>query len=190
MDSHARLHAELTGFLRQHCSVCEQRHLVLLGWMVTGLLLSQTVCFDQWKRSIPLNRCLPASWQRRCRRWLSNSRIDAEALFALNAVILSHDGGDDPHFVYANQAAADLWRMPVSELIGMPSRLSAPPEHQAERASMLKDAAGSGVLTGYAGERIAQDGTRFLIENATLWTVDYQQGPGQAVVFTTWTELP
>ena len=114
---------------------------------------------------------------------------DAEALFALNAVILSHDGGEDPHFVYANQAAADLWRMPVRELIGMPSRLSAPPERQAERASMLKDAAGSGVLTGYAGERIAQDGTRFLIENATLWTVDYPQGPGQAVVFTTWTEL-
>jgi PAS domain-containing protein len=119
-----------------------------------------------------------------------NTDIDAEALFALNAVILSHDGGDDPHFVYANQAAADLWRMPVSELIGMPSRLSAPPEHQAERASMLKDAAGTGVLHGYSGERIAKDGTRFTIEGATLWTVDYPQGPGQAVVFTMWTVLP
>ena len=82
MDSHARLHGELTSFLRQHCLVCDERHLVLLGWMVTGLLLSQTVCFDQWKRSIPLNRCLPASWQRRCRRWLSNRRIDAEALYS------------------------------------------------------------------------------------------------------------
>ncbi len=119
-----------------------------------------------------------------------NLDSDAEALFTLNAVILSHDGGRDPHFVYANLAAAELWRMPVSELIGMPSRLSAPPEHQAERASMLKDAAGSGVLTGYAGERIAKDGTRFMIEDATLWTVDYPQGPGQAVVFTTWTQLP
>ena len=112
-----------------------------------------------------------------------NADSDAKLLFMLDAVILSHDGGEDPHFVYANQAAADLWRMPVSELIGMPSRLSAPPEHQAERASMLKDAAGSGVLTGYAGERIAKDGTRFMIEDATLWTVDYPQGPGQAVVF-------
>lgn len=82
MDSHARLHAELTGLLRQHCPLCDERHLVLLGWMVTGLLLSQTVCFDQWKRSIPLNRCLPASWQRRCRRWLANSRIDAEKLYS------------------------------------------------------------------------------------------------------------
>jgi PAS domain-containing protein len=115
---------------------------------------------------------------------------DAQALFDLDAVILSHDGGDDPHFVYANQAAADLWRMPVSELIGLPSRLSAPPEHQASRASMLKDAAGAGVLRGYSGERIAKDGTRFMIEDATLWTVDYPQGPGQAVVFTKWTELP
>ena len=53
MDSRARLHAELTSFLRQHCLVCDERHLVLLGWMVTGLLLSQTVCFDQWKQSIP-----------------------------------------------------------------------------------------------------------------------------------------
>ena len=50
MDSPARLHAEITGFLRQHCPVCDERHLVLLGWMVTGLLLSQTVCFDQWQR--------------------------------------------------------------------------------------------------------------------------------------------
>ena len=115
---------------------------------------------------------------------------DARALFELNAVILSHDGGEDPHFVYANKAAAGLWRMPVSELIGMPSRLSAPSEHQASRAAMLKDAAGSGVLRGYSGERIAKDGTRFMIEDATLWTVDYPMGPGQAVVFTTWTELP
>lgn len=116
--------------------------------------------------------------------------IDAAALFALKAVILSHDGGDDPRFVYANLAAAELWRMPVAALIGMPSRLSAPPEHQAERASMLRDAAGSGVLTGYLGERVAKDGTRFMIEDATLWTVDFPQGPGQAVVFTTWKSLP
>jgi hypothetical protein len=49
--------------------------------MVTGLLLSQTVCLDQWKRSIPLGRCLAASWQRRCRRSLSNGRIDVSSLY-------------------------------------------------------------------------------------------------------------
>ena len=43
MASHARLHAELIGLLRQHSPFLDQRHLVLLAQMVTGLLLSQTV---------------------------------------------------------------------------------------------------------------------------------------------------
>ena len=81
MASHARLHGELIAFLRQHCPVRDQRHLVLLGWMVAGLLLSQTVCFDHWKTRLPLGRCLAASWQRRCQRWLANGRIDAESLY-------------------------------------------------------------------------------------------------------------
>jgi hypothetical protein len=79
--SRAQLHAELIGFLRQHCPVRDRRHLVLLGWMVVGLLLSETVCFDRWKTRLPLAHCLAASWQRRCQRWLANSRIDVEALY-------------------------------------------------------------------------------------------------------------
>lgn len=81
MAPYARLHAELLGFLRQHSQFCDQRHLVLLAWMVAGLLLSQTVCFDRWKAVLPLGHCLAASWQRRCQRWLGNSRIEVEALY-------------------------------------------------------------------------------------------------------------
>ena len=81
MASRAQLHAELIRFLRQHCPVCDERHLVLLGWMVAGLLLSETVCFDHWKTKLPLAHCLAASWQRRCQRWLANSRIDVEAVY-------------------------------------------------------------------------------------------------------------
>ncbi|MFM7086380.1 MAG: hypothetical protein ACKOXO_05235, partial [Cyanobium sp.] len=51
--SRTRLQSELLGFLRQHCSVADLRHLALLAWMVTGLLLSQTVCFDRWKTVLP-----------------------------------------------------------------------------------------------------------------------------------------
>jgi len=79
--SPARIHAELIGFLRQHCPVRDQRHLVLLAWMVAGLSLSETVCFDRWKTRLPLGYCLAASWQRRCQRWLANSRIDVQALY-------------------------------------------------------------------------------------------------------------
>ena len=112
---------------------------------------------------------------------------DAHNLMELDAVVLSHDGAADPCFVYANRAAASLWRMPLKELVGMPSRLSAPPEQRTDRSQMLSEAARAGCLRGYEGERVAKDGTRFLIRNATLWTVDgYPERPGQAVVFTDW----
>jgi hypothetical protein len=71
----------LIGFLRQHSHFADHRHLVLLAWMVAGLLLSQTVCLDRWKSVLPLGHCLAASWQRRAQRWLSNARIDGEALY-------------------------------------------------------------------------------------------------------------
>jgi hypothetical protein len=47
VESRAELHAEPIGLLREHCPVRDQRHLALLGWMVTELLLSETVCSDR-----------------------------------------------------------------------------------------------------------------------------------------------
>jgi hypothetical protein len=79
--SPTRLHSELLAFLRQHCPFPDQRQLVLLAWMVSGLLLSQTVCFDRWKTVLPMAHCLAASWQRRCQRWLGNSRIDVGRIY-------------------------------------------------------------------------------------------------------------
>ena len=55
VDSHALLHAELIAFLRQHSPFADHRHLVLLAPMVSGLLLSRTVCFDHWKAALPLS---------------------------------------------------------------------------------------------------------------------------------------
>ena len=109
------------------------------------------------------------------------------------AVILCHDDGaavGEPVFVYANRAAATLWRTTVEDLIGMPSRLSASPEHRRERARMLARAATQGVVFGYEGERVAADGTRFLIQDATLWTVELPDGTvGQAATFDQWRML-
>jgi hypothetical protein len=89
----AQLHAELIGFLRQHCSVRDQRHLVLLAWIVAGLSLSETVCFDRWKTRLPLADSLAASWQRRCQRWLANRRIDVQALYGRDP-LLNRDAGE------------------------------------------------------------------------------------------------
>jgi hypothetical protein len=49
--------------------------------MVAGLLLSQTVCFGHWQRALQLRHYLAASWQRRCRRWLGNGRIEVDTFY-------------------------------------------------------------------------------------------------------------
>jgi PAS domain-containing protein len=112
--------------------------------------------------------------------------IDARRLFELDAVVLSHNGGDDPKFVYANAAAAAAWRTTPEDLIGMPSRLSAPPEHRESRKAMLDEAARDGYITGYSGTRVARDGSLFIIKDATLWSVHFPDSTGQAVVFRSW----
>lgn len=110
---------------------------------------------------------------------------DALLLRDLDAVVLCHDGAGDPRFVYANGAAALRWSTTVARLVGMPSRLSADEQHRGERAGALATAAAAGVHRGYRGERRAFDGTAFVIEDATLWTVDgLPDGPGQAATFT------
>jgi PAS domain-containing protein len=109
---------------------------------------------------------------------------DVRRLDVLEAVVLAHDGGADPVFTYANEAAAALWKTTVDQLIGMPSRLSAAPEHRDARASALGAALATGVVLDYSGERQALDGSRFMIHNATLWT--FVNGPGQAATFTDW----
>lgn len=113
---------------------------------------------------------------------------DAARLDALEAVVLAHDGASDPRFTYANAAAARLWRTTVEDLIGMPSRLSAAAEHRDERALALARALRRGVVHDYSGIRVARDGSRFVIRNATLWT--FVDAPGQAATFSEWTALP
>lgn len=97
----------------------------------------------------------------------------------LPAVVLCHDTAEDPVFVYANRAARDLWEMP---LVGMASRLTAPPEARVERAAAL---ASGTVVRGYSGVRVSAGGRLFRILDATVWTVTDRAGRvvGQAATF-------
>ena len=106
---------------------------------------------------------------------------DAERLRSAPVVVLCHDGGEDPVFVYANEAAARQWGTSVDALLGMPSRLTADPGQRADRAAALARAMRAGVVRDYAGERRGLDGSRFVIEEAVLWRVDAL--PGQAAAF-------
>ena len=106
-------------------------------------------------------------------------------------VLLAHDGGEDPRFTYANRAAQQLFEMPWSNLVGMPSRHSAEPDEQAARDALLARVLRVGYCDDYAGVRIASSGRRFRISGATVWTGLGSDGRriGQAATFATWQPL-
>jgi hypothetical protein len=130
------------------------------------------------------------------RRWNGRTLIDPElpirqralALFEAPFVVLSHNKDDDPLLNYANRAGLDLFGLTWVELISLPSRLTAAPAHQEERARLLATVARQGFIDDYRGVRVAKSGRRFVIEQATVWNLFDEKGAdyGQAATFTHW----
>jgi PAS domain-containing protein len=104
--------------------------------------------------------------------------------------VASHIASHDPQFNYANLAALALFKMRDDEFLGLPSRYSAEPMLREQRAAFLGEVTANGFVQNYSGVRIAKDGSRFLIEQATVWNVvDIAQPEnvlGQAVVIKKW----
>ena len=116
------------------------------------------------------------------------SRTRAQCLFASQDPVLAHDGSSDPALVYANGAALRLWRRRWSQMVGMPSRFTAPEQERQERAQALGSAQKTDAFQGYRGIRIDSEGRRFVIDNARIWTLWDEQGErcGQAASFSNW----
>lgn len=117
----------------------------------------------------------------------------AQALFATERVVLAHDGdnpaGDPgPRLIYANRAALRLWCRPWSELVGMPSRLTADPTARHERAQALLRAQSQQAIHNYGGIRIDSHGRRFRIDGARVFNLRNEAGEpcGQAAYFGRW----
>lgn len=131
------------------------------------------------------------------RRWTGRDLLirtgtpdaQAQALFAAPFVVVSHDTQTDPMLNYGNQRALDLWELSWAQLTSTPSRLTAEPMNRDERARMLAMAEKQGYYFGYRGIRISSTGKRFLVEDATVWSVIDGQGirVGQAATFGRWT---
>ena len=121
-----------------------------------------------------------------------NELIQCERLFLAPFVVVSHDTRPDPYLNYGNHAALQLWEMDWNTLRNTPSRLTAEPMNQQDRARMLKKATELGIIPDYRGIRISQTGHRFLIEHATVWNVQDKTKTlcGQAATFDTWSKLP
>lgn len=128
---------------------------------------------------------LLASYLHWTQRDLLISATPAHALYHAPFGVLSHDTAADPRFTYANLAAQTQFEMPWSEIVDLPSRLSAEPLAQAERENLLARVASQGYIDDYSGVRIARSGKRFTIQNATVWNLVNQSGVvlGQAACF-------
>ncbi|GJL64698.1 MAG: MEKHLA domain-containing protein [Nitrospirales bacterium] len=130
------------------------------------------------------------------RQWLTKELIDragtfleqAKRLFESSLIVVSHGLQDDPILNYGNQEALILWEMDWNQFTHTPSRHTAEPVNQAERADMLRQAKSKGYIDDYRGIRISRTGKRFLVERAIVWNVVDSQGlrHGQAATFSTW----
>ncbi|KZR73482.1 MEKHLA domain-containing protein [Prochlorococcus marinus] len=123
-----------------------------------------------------------------CERRQPSQRLASQELFASRQPVLAHSDGHDPNLSYANAAALQLWGRRWAEMVGMPSRLTAPTSEQDARANALDKALQQDAIKDYQGIRINHEGRRFLIKNARIWTLWNQEGLriGQAAAIGSW----
>ncbi len=120
---------------------------------------------------------------------LQNSqRLHSQELFSIDMPVMAHDTSNDPCLNYANAAALKLWCRNWNEMIGMPSRLTAPINERRQRKDVLSQALNQDAVKGYQGIRIDRKGRKFLISNARIWTIWDEKGLffGQAATFSNW----
>lgn len=102
--------------------------------------------------------------------------------------VVSHDIRPDPVFNYANRTALRLFGMALERFTELPSRLSVEPTEQDKRARLMEQVSRDGYIEGYSGMRIAGDGRKFMILNATVWNLLDERGEyyGQAAMIPQW----
>lgn len=115
----------------------------------------------------------------------------ARRLFDSPFVVASHGTQSDPILNYGNCAALTLWEMDWAQFTRTPSRLTAEPINREERARMLAQAKRQGYISDYRGVRISSSGKRFLVERATIWSIQDPAGVviGQGATFSHWQRL-
>lgn len=113
------------------------------------------------------------------------------ALWTAPRVIVAHGTEADPLFFYGNRVALAAFALDFAAFTRLPSRFSAEPLAREERARLLARVSREGFIDDYAGVRIAADGRRFRIEQATVWNLVDGDGQihGQAATFERWTVL-
>jgi hypothetical protein len=155
--------------------------------------MSQTISFPwQQEHVVRYSQHLLTSFQ----HWTGRPLLDlagspdaiAHGLFEAAIVVVSHGMEEDPVLNYGNRKALELWQMDWTQLIRTPSRYTAEPMEQPERAKFLEQARTQGYIRNYQGIRISSTGQRFWIRDVIVWAVLDQEGKrcGQAATFANW----
>jgi hypothetical protein len=127
--------------------------------------------------------------------WTGNSLVNiegpekqAQALFEAPFVLISHGIEEDPILNYGNRLALWLWQMDWDRFMCTPSRYTAEPIEQEERARLLAQVKSQGFISNHQGIRISSNGQRFQIKNVMIWDVLNEENTrcAQAATFTEW----
>jgi hypothetical protein len=112
----------------------------------------------------------------------------AKNLFLAPFVVYSHNTDPDPIYNYGNEQGLKLWEMDWQELIRTPSRTTTQPSFREERKQFLAQTTMKGYITDYQGIRISKKGTKYQIDNVTVWNLRDSHGEycGQAATFSQW----
>ena len=123
-----------------------------------------------------------------CNYFNCPSRTVNQEVFAMRKPLLSHDLTRDPCLTYVNASALLLWHCRWDEMVGIPSRITAPTNQRQQRSAVLNRASNKTSLSGYSGIRVDSLGRRFYIKNAQIWTIWNEIGLpyGQAATFSSW----
>jgi hypothetical protein len=118
----------------------------------------------------------------------STSAETAQKLFEAPFVVVSHGTQLDPILNYGNRKALELWEIDWEQFVQTPSRQTAEPIEQQERARLLEQARTKGYIDNYQSIRISSSGRRFWIQDVVIWDVLDEQNVrcGQAATFSHW----
>ena len=81
MNSSTPLYLQLLEFFSQYSRVQDWRHLKTLGWMVSALIASGKLNLSAWEPYVTSQATQAQSYERRWRRFLTNSSINVEHIY-------------------------------------------------------------------------------------------------------------
>lgn len=110
------------------------------------------------------------------------------ALFEAPFAVVSHGIENDPIFNFGNKTALELFELEWGRFIQVPSRESVDMTSRSERDKLMQRVTTNGYMDHYSGIRISSSGSRFSIDDATIWNIIDTNNIyyGQAAMFENW----